>query len=359
MAEKKIPSRRTSVPKVKEEAIQSYQEALPIAQEKREAELRPEERITEKAGRRAVETADSISLDGIIREVGTLKLELGKVLGSLTERLEREVGRYESVRQAVELKEKELQEIYEIQKSASSLAALLEAQHRKREEFEMEMAERREALAKEMDALRTQWAEEKARNEAAATERDEAERRRREREEEEFQYARDRERRQAKDQFEAEKARYEEERAKLEREVGLKREQLAKELADREQAVRQSEEELQELRRRAAAFPKELEAAVSREVKASADRVRAEATAREELLKKEFEGERNVLKTRIGGLETAVKEQAEQISKLALQLERSYGQIQDIAVKAIEGSSGARAPSPNPLPRTAPFAAEG
>ena len=37
-----------------------------------------------------------------------------------------------------------------------------------------------------------------------------------------------------------------------------------------------------------------------------------------------------------------VKQQAEQIAKLSQQLEHSYGQVQDIALKAIEGSSMSR-----------------
>jgi hypothetical protein len=286
-------------------------------------------------------------------------LELGKVLGSLTEGLEKEVGRYQAVKQAIEVKEAELQEIYEIQKNASSLTALLEAQHRKREEFEADMEERREALTREVEQLRAQWVEEKARHNAEVKERELAEKKQREREEEEFQYARERDRQQAKDRFEAENARYEEEKTRLEREIALKKEELSKVLADREQAIRQSEEELQDLRQRVAVFPQELEAAVSREAKAAAERVRAEAGAREELFKKEFEGERNVLRTRISALETTVKEQADHISKIALQLEKSYGQIQDIAVKAIEGSAAARMPGAPSAPRPSPLGQEG
>ncbi|MGI9165035.1 MAG: hypothetical protein ACR2G5_01360, partial [Pyrinomonadaceae bacterium] len=60
---------------------------------------------------------------------------------------------------------------------------------------------------------------------------------------------------------------------------------------------------------------------------------------REELLRKEFDGERNVLKTRIESLEQLAKEQSEQIARLSQQLEKAYGQVQDIAVRTVEGSS--------------------
>ena len=54
---------------------------------------------------------------------------------------------------------------------------------------------------------------------------------------------------------------------------------------------------------------------------------------------KEFIGERNVLTTRVESLEKTVKEQSEQVTKLTQQLEKAYQQVQEIAVKTIEGSS--------------------
>jgi len=63
------------------------------------------------------------------------------------------------------------------------------------------------------------------------------------------------------------------------------------------------------------------------------------AKNREELLKKEFEGERNVLNTRIESLERAVAEQNQLIAQLSQQLEKARGQVQDIAIKAIESTS--------------------
>jgi uncharacterized coiled-coil protein SlyX len=56
-------------------------------------------------------------------------------------------------------------------------------------------------------------------------------------------------------------------------------------------------------------------------------------------MSKEFEGERRVLTTRIELLQKTVKERREQITKLSAQLEKSYQKVEDIAVKAIDGSS--------------------
>ena len=74
----------------------------------------------------------------------------------------------------------------------------------------------------------------------------------------------------------------------------------------------------------------------------SLSRHQQDAAAREELLKREFAGERNVLTTRIHLLEQTVKEQADHITRLQDRSDKAYGQVQDIAVRAIEGSATAK-----------------
>ena len=117
---------------------------------------------------------------------------------------------------------------------------------------------------------------------------------------------------------------------------------LEQELGAREAAVAAKEAELSDLRKQAAQHPKELEAAVARAVKETADRLTAEAKAREELLKKEIEGERNVFTARIDSLEKTAKEQSDRISALTKQLEAAYQKVQDIAVKTVEGASNSK-----------------
>ena len=74
-------------------------------------------------------------------------------------------------------------------------------------------------------------------------------------------------------------------------------------------------------------------------VKAAVEKVQTEAKFRLELVQKEFEGERNVLQARITSLEALVKDQSVQLAKMNEQVEKSYTQVQAIAVKAVEGSA--------------------
>ncbi len=332
MTSREVKPQTITMKNTKKEMLEAYNEVLQQLKEKRAVELKPERAIVEKKIEEAVEVTDSLSTEGIVQEVSTLKLEIGRLLGQLSDRLEEEVGKYRQVRQAVEAKQKELQEIYEIEKSALSLASLIEAQHQKRQQTEAELAVRKEELTREIETLRAEWGKEKQVHAAEIKERDGDERKRREREKEEYLYAFQREQQLAREQFEDEKAR-------LEREITFRREQMERELADREKAIVEKETELSELRQQASAFPRELESAVKQAVKEAVQRVESEAKNREDLLKREFDGERNVLNTRIESLEKTAAEQNELIAKLSQQVEKSYSQVQDIATKAIESTS--------------------
>jgi hypothetical protein len=332
MEEKKFQPKKLSVSNTKQEMLEAYNVALKQLEAQREAELKPEKKLEEKKAKEVIQVAESLSSEGVAREISNLKIETGKTLAQISDRLEEEVNKFRAVQNAITLKEKELQELYEIERSAVTLAALIESQNQKRETFELEMAEKKEALSQEIEALRAQREQEKKEYEEEIKERDMIEKKRREREKDDYEYSFKREQKLAKDKFEDEKA-------KLEKEIQIKKEQMENELKAREKVIAEREEELNELRKKVNTFPKELEAAVSKAVKETTDRVSLEAKNREELVKREFIGERNVLTTRIESLEKIVKEQSEQIAKLTQQLEKAYQQVQEIAVKTIEGSS--------------------
>jgi hypothetical protein len=338
MAERKmgVRGRRTSAANAKQEMLAAYQQANADLEARREAELKPEEKIAEKVEKAAVTAADELTTERIARDIGALKSEIGRTLTQVGDRLDAEVLRYQDLKRAVSAKEKELQEIYEIQNSASTVAALLEVQQQKREEFEAEAGARKAELDAEIETRRAQWQEEKVRHDLEGKELQAADKKARDREREDYEYRFKREQQLAREKFEDEKAR-------SEREQAARKVQIEAVLAEREKAVAAREAELAELRKTAEAAPKERDEAVARAVKEALGRAQQEAKAREELARKEFEGERNVLLARIDALEKAVKDQATQILKFSQQIEKAYGQVQDIAVKSVEGVARAKA----------------
>ena len=332
MEEKKFQPKKLTLSNTKQEMLEAYQAVLKQMEVQREAELKPEKRLEEKKAKEVIQVAESLSSEGVAREIGNLKIETSKTLAQISDRLEEEVNKFRAIQSAIALKERELQELYEIEKSAVTLAALIESQSQKRESFESEMAEKKEALSQEIEVLRAEREKEKNDYEAEIKERDVTEKKRRDRDKEEYDYSFKREQKLAKDKFEDEKA-------KLEKEIHIKKEQMESELREREKTIAEREEELNELKKKVTAFPKEMETAVAKAAKEITEKLNLEAKNREELQKKEFVGEKNVFTTRIESLEKIVKEQNEQIAKLSQQLEKAYQQVQEIAVKTIEGSS--------------------
>ncbi len=335
MPEKLAPSKKLSDKNTKQEMIEAYQQVVRQLEEKRGAELNPEKRIEEKKSQEAVKVAGGLSPDGVDREIGNLKAEIGRLLAEISDRLSTEVGKFKSIQKAIESKEHEIQELYGIEKAAATLAALIETQNQKRREFESDLADQKEELNREIELTRAEWEKEKKTREAESKERDAAEKKARDREKEEFTYLFKREQQAVKDKLTDEKA-------TLEKEIQRRKETAEKELSEREKAVAAKEKDLAQLQLKVSAFPKELEVAVEKAVKESSERIKLEAKNREDLLRKESEGERNVLATRIESLEKLAKDLAEQNAKLGKQLETAYQKVQDIAEKAIDGSSQAK-----------------
>jgi hypothetical protein len=332
MAEKTPTAKKVSEKSTKQEMLEAYQTLAKQLEEKRAAELAPERQLEEKRGEEAIKVAATVAPEGIDREIGHVKAEIGKMLADVSDRLASESARFRSVQKAVQSKEAELKELYGIEKAAVSLAALIEAQNQKRMEFEAAMAAERERLQAEMDALRAEWDKEKKAHDAELKERDTNEKKARDREREDFTYNFKRDQQTMKDKLA-------DERETLEKEIAGKREAFQKEFAERERSITEREKELADLRSRTAGFPKELEIAVAQAVKDATDRIKLEAKNREELMRKEFEGERNVLTARNETLEKVNKDVFAANAKLAQQLEAAYQKVQDIAEKTVEGSS--------------------
>lgn len=330
------PVRKRSEKSTKQELLETLEPVAAELAEARAAELNPERQLEERRSQEAVQVAETLAAEEVDRSIGNLKATIGKALGEVAERLAAESARFRSLQAAIASKEKELQELYGIERSAAALAALIESQNLRRQQFEAEMTQTREALSAEIESTRADWEREKKQHEAEIRERDAAEKKARERDKEEFIYAFKRDQQALRDQLADEKK-------KLEQELQTRREAGLRDLTEREKNLAVKEADAAALQAKVAAFPKELETSVTKAAKDATERIQLEARNRDELLRKEFEGQRNVLTTKIEGLEKTVKELADQNAKLARQLETAYQKVQEIAEKAIEGSAQAKA----------------
>jgi len=276
-------AKKVTAKSTKQELLDAYNSIVKELEEKRQLELKPERRAAEQVTKQAVTQADGLSLNGISRGIGDLKSEITKTLSSIGEKLEAEVSKYQEIKIAVTKKEKELVEIYDIQKATSSLAALIEAQNQRRDRFEQEMEEKRRTLQSDIDESRKKWETEKAQYEATLKEKKDTEEKQRQRQKEEYEYTVHREQQLSQDKFA-------DEQKKAAKELEEKRQAVEKDLAEREQTVAKREEKIEELDKRIADLEKNKQQAVKNAIEETANKLQNDYSAKEMLLNKQFEG---------------------------------------------------------------------
>ncbi len=333
----------------KKDMLAAYQRALEVIKKQNETLLKAEEARARAEEQAALATADAQTREDPVRRLHELRTDVGRKFSEIAESLEAEIATYMQVKKAAESKQEELRRLYEIEAAAADLAALIEAQRNAKEEFEKEMAERREKLEAELEArkkeleaeietIRAAWENEQKRMQAEAAEKRAEIEKARKRDEEEYAYKIEREHAQRRNALE-------DELAALGKEIAAKREAFEKETAakeaelkQREGAVQAAEEELAQLRKKVEAFPAEKEAAVAAAVQETTARLNTAFENKEALLKAQFEGEKNVLLSKIEALEAQNAGQKALIKELAAKQDKAYEKIQDIANRAVEAA---------------------
>jgi len=318
----KAPVRpKRSKPEIQRE-FQEIQEQTVDARESADPKIDEASRRREAEVREAV---DGVTVESAVQRISGLGLDIAKALSGLSVKLTDEVQLLASVREAVALERSEIERLHKIDVAATALDQMVLDYGRQKQELETEIAGRR-----------AEWEAEAARVERDRKEQEEALRKQRQREAEDFEYRKAQERKKAQDK-------YDEEVRLQEKKNHEKQEALEKNWQQREAALKEREEDLARLRKESEGFPKRLET----EASAAAERSRRETEARlqQEILgmKKDADAEKRFSELRVKALEDTVSRQQAQIAALEKQLADAKQQVQDIAVKAIEGASGAKA----------------
>ncbi len=270
------------------------------------------------------EAIEGLSVEGVAQNVLALSVQVSKALAAVSDDLVAELQRLAMVREAVALESAELERLHKIDVLATALDQLVQDYDSKQQTLESAMSFQRVA-----------WDAEVRARERAEKEYDENLKRLRQRETEEFEYKKTLERKKSQD-------RYEDELRTLEKKNREKQEALEKNWQQRDAALKDREEDLARLRQEVAGFPARLQTEV--------ERARSEAIRQTEqrfeqqlaMITKEREADRRVFELQIKALEDGIGNQAAQVAALQKQLDEAKQQVHEIAVKAIEGASGAR-----------------
>ena len=319
------------------ESVQGSLDEISARLSEREVESSPARRAAQaKREQEVLESAASVTAESAVRAIGDLKVTIDSTLDQLSQQLVEQAKRLTAVQEAVTIKRQQLAELYDIEVVAETLAALIRDYEQKKLQFAQEAEARQRDFEREIQEARAGWDKERQRaQEELAAEKARA-KKEWQREQEEYEYTL--KTRRARDQEE-----YSKRREALQVQLAEERTQQEKALGDRESAVAAREKELADLQARVQAIDTELQRAVAqaREEATKAAEERARQTAA--LKAKDSEGTEKLLQQRIQTLEALVGEKNVRIEELQNELREATVKVRDIAVKAIEGASGAAA----------------
>jgi chromosome segregation ATPase len=293
------------------------------------------QRLEKKA---AAVTADAQAAQDPVKRLHDLRGAISRELGDLAERFENEIETYRKIQSAIDTKQAELDTIYEVEAAASDLAALIEAQRTKKEQFNQETAAEKAAFETEMEALRSQWQHEKADHDRQVAEEEASLKKERQREKEEYEYAFTREQAQRKNALEDELAALEKEITAKRSEFDVSVQERTTDLDAREKALAARENDIDGLQKEVDGFPKRLDADVQKAVADATTQLTRDFESQKALMQARFDGEKNVLAGKIEALEKMASTQAAQITDLSKKSEQAYEKVQDIANKAVSAS---------------------
>lgn len=293
------------------------------------------EEIIKTEERKIVERASSYTVENIVKGLADLNLHMGKALTELSEKLTSEASKLDELRQAIDVESRQLEEIRDIRVAADTLALLIQEYETKKKTFEEETKEKEEAFARLVRQKKEEWDKEQASHDTMVKERNAALTKERDREREEYEYNLALTRKKDKDV-------YEQQKTALFRELEEKRILQEKEFTERESVISASESELAELRKKVETFQAALDKGIKEAEERATLATQQKADMAAKLIAKEIEGEKKVLELKIISLQEQVNKQTGQIESLTKQLADANNQVQAIAVKAIEGASGAK-----------------
>jgi hypothetical protein len=80
MEEKKFQPQKLSLSSTKQEMLEAYSAILKQLEAQRDAELKPEKKMEEKESKEVIQIAESLSTEGVAKEISNLKIEASKKL---------------------------------------------------------------------------------------------------------------------------------------------------------------------------------------------------------------------------------------------------------------------------------------
>jgi hypothetical protein len=314
---------------------------LELVEEKKKQDAKvatKEEQAVRAKDRSIVDAASQYSVESIVKGLADLQLSFGTSVDALIARLMEESARLDELRKAIQIETAHAKYVNDVKIAADAFHVLTQENKEAIRLFEEQAGTKRQTLNQEIEDTRAKWQRERKQTEISRKESEELAKKAQAKAEADFAYELERKR---KVEIDA----YNEKKRKLERE--LAETQLARERvwAEREKALTDRKADHDANLARLVAIPQEQDEAVKKAREEAIKDAYNEAKVKAELLEKEVEANRKVYDLQIQTLDASLLKYGSQIENLTTQLQTANREVQELALRAIEGSTGRQSKS--------------
>lgn len=262
-----------------------------------------------------------------------LQFGFGGAVSELSEKLTSEASKLEELRRTVGEEIQHLQELHNLEDVAEdTLDNLIQQYEESAKTFAEEISQQRETVEQDLLSRRQAWEKEQEVQKLAVKERNENQNKSRQRDEESYCYD-------LHLQRNLDSEEYEQRQQTLYKEIEEFQQEQEKQWTEREKSISEREKLYAEVKAKVEAFPKELEANIKNGKDNGRNIGNYQAKIKSDLLMKEMEGQKQNYELQIQGMLQTLQNQESRIASLSKQLDSALKQVQDLAVKAIEGAS--------------------
>ncbi|BAZ52669.1 hypothetical protein NIES4103_53340 [Nostoc sp. NIES-4103] len=267
-----------------------------------------------------------------IESLAKIQLGFGSAANELSEQLTTRASKLEEIGQNVEKEVEQLKQLHNLEIADNTLDILIKAYEDNSKAYQEEFSQSYEVLSQEILEQRIAWQKEQEEYKRVIKERDENLNKTRQRDTAEYKY--DLELRRKLDIDE-----YQERQKALSKQLDEFQQETEKQWSEREKAIAEREKQFEESKAKVEAFPKDKEAAIKKATEEGKGIAHYQAKVKADLYAKEVEGQKRFYEQRLQSLEQTITNQETRIQNLSKQLESALKQVQDLAVKAIEGTA--------------------
>jgi hypothetical protein len=319
--------------KTTDQITRAFQQLL-AARKKLAARITTKEETAQTAKeQQVVSAASALTVERIVKDLADLQLAYDRDTEALANTLLAETSKLTQVQQAIEVETRHLQELADIELAANALDILAQTQQAEENAFEERSAQQRDSLTQQIATQRDAWQKEQAAHEQQVAEYEAALLQERSQAEANFQYDLERKRTIELDKFETKKRTQEREMTEMER-------VKSQDWTERERAMAERQEQLEDYRAQAEGLSQKLAGAIETAREQAMQAAAQDAQVKSDLYRKEIQANQQVRELKIQSLNETIARQAEQLDALSAELKDALKQMQALASQAIGGTAG-------------------